>query len=306
MKKIIFYVTMFIVVSSYGQTKVGDIQFNDIDVFGGAELMLNGAGARDKMYAIALYLDFEVDGVEDGVMVAEKDATMAVTIKVMTSGAAKDFKELIRNGIERATDGNAYLIEDQIRDFLKILPEQINKYDIFKVVYHKGGDVSLYKRKELLGKIKGIEFKKALFKIWLGENPIDKILKKDLLASFQPNPVLGKWKTYDPKTGVALSIVQVYIINNRVYGSVERMLRLSERDAVCYECEGDDKNQKVEGLVIIKDMQLKKGKYVNGKFTDINTGKVSDCQLWVDLEELDVLNIKYKGSGGTHQWTKVK
>ncbi|WP_025741110.1 chalcone isomerase family protein [Aquimarina pacifica] len=299
--------TILTAISSFGQTKVGDIQFNDIDVFGKEELMLNGAGSRDKMYAMALYLDFEVDGVEDGVMVAEKDRTMAVTIKVMTAGATSDFREVIRNGIERATDGNAYLLEDQIRDFLKILPGEINKHDIFKILYVKGGDLLLFKRKELLGKISnGLEFKKALFKIWLGENPVNKDLKKDLLASFQPNPVLGKWKTYDPETGIAISIVQLYIIKNQVFGSIERMLRLSERDAVCYECAGDDKNQKVEGLVIIKDMVLKKGKYVDGKFTDVNNGRVSDCQLWVDVEELDVLNIKYKGSGGTNRWTRVE
>ena len=308
MSKITLFVTMLIVTISFAQTKVGDVQFNDVDTFDKTELMLNGAGSRDRMYAMALYLDFEVEGEEDGVMVAEKDTNMAVTIKVLAAGADAEFKKVIRNGLERATDGNAYLLEEKIREFLKILPAEISRYDIFKISYSKANKaLSVYKRKELLGTMnEALEFKKALFKIWLGENPINEDLKKDLLASFQPNPVLGKWKTYDPESGVAISVVQLYIIKNKVYGTIEQMLRLSERDAVCYDCQGDDKNQKVEGLTIIKDMESKGKKYAGGQYTNVKDGKVSDCQLWIDEENNDILHVKYKGSGGTLEWKRVE
>ncbi len=306
MKKVIYYIAFFCAVFSFAQTKVGDVHFNDVDVFDKSELMLNGAGVREKMYAIALYLDFEVDGVEDGVMVAEKDKTMAMTIKITSSIEDSDFKNIVRNGLERATDGNSYLLENQIRDFLNLLPNKINKFDIFRILYVKGGSLSLFKNKELLGTINSKEFKKALFKIWLGENPVDMELKEDLLASYEPNPILGRWKTYDKKSGVAINIVQLYIIENKVYGSIQRMLRISERDAICYECQGDDKNQNVEGLVIIKGLKLKGDKYVNGKFTDIKNGNVAECQMWIDEDDSNILNVKYKGGGGVHQWKKVK
>ncbi len=306
MKDLIYYLLLICPVFAFAQTQVGDLRFNDVDVFDDVELILNGAGEVEKMYAMALYLDFEVDGVEDGIRVAEKDVTMAITIKIISSMEDSEFKEMIRNGLERATDGNSYLLENQIRDFLHLLPNEIKRFDIFKILYTKGGKLSLYKNKELLGTINSKEFKKALYKIWLGENPIDNELKKNLLASYEPNPILGRWKTYDKKTGVAINIIQLYIIKDRVFGSVQRMLRISERDAICYECKGEDKNQNVEGLVILKDLRQKGERYVNGKFTDIKNGKVSECQIWIDEENKDVLNVKYKGGGGVHQWKRIK
>ncbi|WP_378185526.1 chalcone isomerase family protein [Aquimarina sp. W85] len=291
-----------------GQTKVGEVFFNDIDVFEGAELMLNGAGEKERMYALGLYLDFEVEGVEDGSRVANKDSDMVISIKIISSSIdGTDLKDMLRNGIERATDGNSYLLENEIRDFIKILPTEINKYDIFKIVYKKGGNLSLYRNKDKLGQINSLKFKKALFKIWLGENPVDEKLKEAVLASYTPNPILGRWKTYDKDTGVAINIVQLYMIEKQIFGSIQRMLRQSERDAVCHLCKGDDKNQKVEGLLIMKNLKHSKDfKYENGKYTDIKTGEVSDCDIWIDEDEMDVLNVKYKGGGGTHKWKRVK
>jgi len=272
------------------------------------ELMLNGAGERGRLYAIGLYLDFEVDGVEDGLLVSNKDVPMALTIKTTSDISGEDLRDIIRNGLERATDGNSYLMEDQIRDFLKILPIETNKYEIFKIIYTKDNNITLYKNKERLGSVKNsLEFKQALFKIWLGENPVDAKLKEDLLGSYDTNPILGQWKAYDKKTGVAINIVQLYMIKNEVFGSIQQMLRQSERDAVCYECEGDDRNQPVEGLVILRNLRNKSGfKYVNGKHTNIRNGKVSECQIWIDEDNMNILNVKYKGGGGVHQWKRIQ
>ncbi|WP_378182418.1 chalcone isomerase family protein [Aquimarina sp. SS2-1] len=308
MNRILHIVLFFVTFSSFSQTKVGDLHFNDIDVFENAELMLNGAGERDRLYAIGLYLDFEVDGVEDGLMVADKNTTMALTIKTIADVSNEEIKEIIRNGLERATDGNSYLMEDQIRDFLKLLPSSIDKYEIFKIIYTADKKLTLYKNTERLGSVRDcLEFKQALFKIWLGDNPVDVELKEDLLGSFDANPILGQWKAYDKKTGVAINIVQLYMIENKVFGSIQRMLRQSERDAVCYQCEGDDKNQPVEGLVIIKNLRSKgELKYADGRFTDIRSGKVSSCQIWIDEDDMNVLNVRYKGGGGVHQWKRVE
>ncbi len=308
MRRLLQFILIFVISYTFGQTKVGNLQFNDIDVFEGTELMLNGAGKKDNQYAIGLYLDFEVNGVEDGIMVAEKDATMALTLKATSNISNQKLKGMVRNGLERATDGNSYLFEDQIRKFLAILPEKISEYQIFKLVYTKDQTLIVYKNQDKLGTlVNSLEFKQALFKIWLGENPEDVTLKEDLLGSFESNPVLGQWKTFDKKTGVAISVVQLYVIKDWLYGSVNRMLRQSERDAICYECQGDDKNQKVEGLVILKRLRKNSsGKYVDGKLTDIKTGEIVDCQLWIDKKDENILHVKYKGSGGVLQWKKVK
>ncbi len=308
MKRFLLLLLFFPIFYSLAQTKVGNFHFNDIDTFGDKELMLNGAGKRDNLYVLGLYLDFEVDGVQDGIMVADKDETMAFTLKSSSHISNKKLTEIVRNGLERATDGNSYQYEDEIRNLIAILPKEIEKYQIFRIVYTKGDKISLYKNMNLLGSVKsGIEFKQALFKIWLGENPVDEKLKEDLLGTAETNPVLGQWKTYDKKTGVAISIIQLYVIKDRVHGSINRMLRQSERDAVCYECQGDDKNQKVEGLVILKRLREDgPNKYVDGKFTNITDGKVVDCQIWLDKKDENILNVKYKGGGGVHKWKRIK
>ena len=292
----------------YAQTIVGKTGFNDVDTFDKTELVLNGAGAKGREYAIALYLNFEVDGPEDGIMVAEKDADMAFTIKMTSSKDKDELKEMIRIGLERATDGNSYVLEDKIRDFIALIPSEMLKYEIFRISYEKGGVMKLYKNKEVVGRLDDAkEFKSAFFKIWLGTNPVDPALKINLLGSSDINPVLGSWKTFDKETGVALSIVRLYMIDKKLYGAIERMLRESERDAVCYKCQGEDKNQKVEGLVIIKDLKSKGNyKYDDGTFTDIVTGEIADSSIWIDDDHPNILKVKYKGGGGTHEWKRIK
>lgn len=309
MKLKVFSIFLLLTTVCVSQTKVGKIQFNDIDVFDDTELMLNGAGAKDKTYCIGLYLNFEVDGVEDGIKVAEKDADMALTIKTMTNTDKQDLKEMVRVGLERATDGNSYVLEDNIRDFLNLLPGQVDRYEIYKILYSKKDQtMSVFRNKTKLGVIeKSLPFKKAFFKIWLGNNPVDSALKEDMLGSGRGNPFLGKWKTYEKETGVARSIVQLYIIKNKLFGAVDQMLRESERDAICYKCPGQDKNLKVEGLVIIKDLvQKDETKYVDGTYTDVFTGDVSPLQVWIEEENPDILNVRYRGGGGTHEWKRIE
>ncbi|RZS92205.1 chalcone isomerase family protein [Aquimarina brevivitae] len=311
MKKILFlFLASFIYYSGIAQTKVGELYFNDIDTFDDKELVLNGAGKRDNLYAVGLYLnlDLEINGPQDGVMVAEKNSDMAITIKV-TDGTigCTELREMLRLGLERATDGNSYLLEKEIRDFLAIFPSDINRYDIFDILYKKNEGIFVFRNNKQIGTLKDLEFKKALFKIWLGDNPIDQTLKEELLKAYKPNPVLGKWKTYDKDTGVGISIVQLYMIDKKVFGSIQQMLRQSERDAVCYKCQGADKNQKVEGLVIIKNLKKKdEAKFADGTFTNINDGEVSPCQIWVDEDQPDILKVRYRGGGGVHEWKRIK
>ncbi|MBP2833719.1 chalcone isomerase family protein [Aquimarina sp. U1-2] len=308
MKNLTYCLTFFMTYVVIAQTQVGDVRFNDVDTFGELELILNGAGEDEDSYALASYfgLDFDVEDLENGNKVAEKDDHMALTMKMTSSMSQEKFTQMMRNGFERATDGNSFMYEDKIRQFLGFFPNKINKYDIYKMLYEKGGKISVYKNKEILGTLNDIEFKKALFKIWLGSNPLHQGLKEDLLASVDTNLVLGKWKTYDKETGVAINIIQMYMLKDKVFGSIVEMLRISEKDDVCFQCQGKDKNQKVEGLVILKNLKPKgEHEFGDGKFTNIRDGQVSDCQIWIDEDNRDILNVKYKG-GGTHQWKRVK
>ncbi|MCK8522254.1 chalcone isomerase family protein [Aquimarina sp. D1M17] len=306
MKKVLCYLTFITTVCTFAQTKVGAVRFNDTDKFGETELMLNGAGEREKLYAIGLYLDFEVSGPEDGVMVSEKDEAMAITIKATTTLNHKELEQLIRGGLEVATNGNSFKHEEDIRKFIGLLPHEVKKFDIIRILHSKGGKLSIYKNRTILGTMTSKDFKASLFKIWLGENPVDYDLKENLLAAYKPNPVLGKWRMIDKESGVALSIVQVYIIDGKVFGTIEKMMRESERDDVCFKCSGEDKNKKIEGMTILKGLQFRGDTYEGGTYTNVWNGEVSDCEIWTEEDKRDVLYVKYKGGGGIHEWRRIK
>jgi len=99
--------------------------------------------------------------------------------------------------------GNSFKFEKEIREFIDILPQEVKKFDILKILYKKGGELSVFKNKTLLGSMKSAPFKTALFKIWLGDNPIDYELKEKLLTAYEPNPILGRWRMIDKKTSIA-------------------------------------------------------------------------------------------------------
>ena len=64
--------------------------------------------------------------------------------------------------------------------------------------------------------------------------------------------VLGNWKIIKKETGEARSIVKIYEEDGEVYGRVTRILNEEKRDKLCTKCKGEDKNKKIEGLVLMK------------------------------------------------------
>jgi hypothetical protein len=68
---------------------------------------------------------------------------------------------------------------DMFKGFFK---EKINKKDIFIIVYVPGEGVSVLKNGVKKGTIDGLDFKKALFGIWLGNKPADDDLKAGMLG----------------------------------------------------------------------------------------------------------------------------
>ncbi|WP_343764766.1 DUF2147 domain-containing protein [Gangjinia marincola] len=122
--------------------------------------------------------------------------------------------------------------------------------------------------------------------------------------------VTGSWKTIDDESGVAKSIVEIYEDDGKLYGKVVRILKESERDRICTLCKGQDKNQPIEGLVILKDLEYDQGddEFEDGTVTDPENGKVYDVKIWLDEDNPDLLNVRgyiaffYR----TQQWKRVK
>ena len=104
--------------------------------------------------------------------------------------------------------------------------------------------------------------------------------------------VFGEWKTIDDNTGIAKSIVEVYEQNGKVFGRIKKILREDKRDVRCVHCKGDQKNQKVEGMLILKDLSKGKDDYEDGTVTDPENGKIYDAKIWLNEDDSDVLMVR--------------
>ncbi|MFD1095738.1 chalcone isomerase family protein [Salegentibacter chungangensis] len=187
MKKTVF---LLLAVISFGfasaqTTEVAGVQLPNSVNFGETTLSLNGAGVREKfwmdMYAGGLYLDSKSSDA-DAIMGANKPMAIKLHIvsKLITS---KKMMDAVNEGFENSTNGNTAAISTEIKKFISFFEEQINKDDVFDIVYLPAKGVVVYKNGKEQGTINGMEFKKALFGIWLSDKPADDDLKEAMLNS---------------------------------------------------------------------------------------------------------------------------
>ncbi|WP_104734033.1 DUF2147 domain-containing protein [Hanstruepera ponticola] len=131
-----------------------------------------------------------------------------------------------------------------------------------------------------------------------------------LLFSIKVNSqdIFGKWRTIDDQTHEPKSIVEVYKENGKVYGKIIDIYSESDKNALCKKCQGDDYNQPVVGLVIIKAL-TKDGKYYkDGTIFDPESGKNYTCRIALNDDNQDILEVRgyisflYK----TQYWERIE
>ncbi len=164
--------------------EIGGATLPDTLTAGTRELTLNGAGLRRKffvrVYAGGLYLTEKSD--DAGAIVAA-DEPMAIRMHFVREGVSpENLIEAWNEGFEAATGGNTAPIRSGIDKFNGFFTEETRKDDVYDIIYTPEQGVRLYMRDRLMGVIPGLEFKRALFAIWLGEKPADESLKKGMLG----------------------------------------------------------------------------------------------------------------------------
>ena len=124
----------------------------------------------------------------------------------------------------------------------------------------------------------------------------------------QSRGVIGKWNTIDEVSGKALSVVEIFESNNRIYGKVVEILNPKNRNNTCKDCPGDDNNKPVLNLIIIKGLVKDGTEYNDGKILDPKSGKLYKC--YIELENPNKLKVRgYLGIsliGRTQYWERVK
>ncbi len=164
------------------QTEVGGVNLPNSVEFENETLKLNGVGVREKfwmdMYAGGLYLQQKSS---DAKAIVNADEPMAIKLHIVSGMITpKRMTNAVDEGFVNATGGETSTIDPQIKTFKSFFKE-IGKGDVFDLVYLPKKGVKVYKNSNELGTVEGLEFKKALFGIWLSENPADDDLKEGML-----------------------------------------------------------------------------------------------------------------------------
>lgn len=185
MKKLAF---VFIALLSFGmtsaQTEVGGVKLPANESYQGQTLNLNGAGVREKLwidlYAGGLYLAKKSSNAS---AIVAADEAMSIKLHIVSKLISSDkMVEAVNEGFESSMNGNTKPLSSKIEQFKGFFKEEITKNDVFDIVYIPNTGVTAYKNDKELGTIKGMDFKKALFGIWLSNNPADDDLKEAMLG----------------------------------------------------------------------------------------------------------------------------
>ena len=91
-------------------------------------------------------------------------------------------KENVEEGFNKAMGGDTSSLQGRIDSFIAVFSDEINKGDSFIFVSVPGKGVTAYKGDKELVVINDDKFREVLFTIWLGSDPADKNLKKDMLG----------------------------------------------------------------------------------------------------------------------------
>lgn len=187
MKKIVALFVLLIAFSFNGeaQTKIGGIVVPNVMKVGEQYLKLNGGGVREK-YWIDLYIGclYLTNKTTDANKVINADEAMAIKMRIV-SGMVSNSKleDAVRDGMEKSTKGNIDPVKDRMEKLIKEgFSEDVEDGDVFDLIYVPGKGTTLKKNNKSLVTVKGLDFKKALFGVWLCDEPAQESLKKKMLG----------------------------------------------------------------------------------------------------------------------------
>lgn len=179
-------ICLFFFITAHAQvTKIGGLELKESIKLGDTNLQLNGAGQRSKLfidlYIAALYLSNKS---QDAQSIINADETMLIQIHVISNLiSSENLTRGTMEGFTKSTGNKTEAIQAQIDDFLEAFKEPIKIGDKFEIVYLPNKGVTVIKNRHITKKLAvDLEFKRALFGIWLSDNPAQKSLKNKMLG----------------------------------------------------------------------------------------------------------------------------
>jgi hypothetical protein len=177
-------ITTILTLSGSGiySAQIDGVYFQDVYSSPSGNLNLRGYSILNymmviKAYAGALYLQPSINS----------DQALSGTPRILElyyfhKIAADDFRESTIEMIKKNIDSAGFIrIQNQVDQFNTFYRDVIPG-DRYRAEYTPAGGTTLYLNGRALGTIKGDEFSRAFFSIWIGKNPIDKKFRDRLLG----------------------------------------------------------------------------------------------------------------------------
>lgn len=186
MKNILAVCCLFLIcmTSFTSAIEIGGVTLSDTMKLEKTTLKLNGVGLRKKVfvkvYAGGLYLESNQSQADT---IISADEPMAIRMHFIYDGVSSD--KLIsawNDGFAKSTSGSTGSIQKQIDQFNGFYTETAEKNHVHDLIYEPGKGVTVILNGKTVGIIPGLDFKKALFGIWLCDEPADKGLKNGMLG----------------------------------------------------------------------------------------------------------------------------
>ena len=103
--------------------------------------------------------------------------------------------------------------------------------------------------------------------------------------------IFGKWIMAN-ENGIETSIVEIYEKDEKVYGKIVNIIANEDKDALCEKCTGEEYNQPILGLEIIKGLEFDGTYYRNGSLFSPQKGKSYKCRLSLDKDNPNILEVR--------------
>lgn len=181
-----FFVVLFLLffVSPVSALELGGVQLPDSVTVTGQKLTLNGAGLRTKLflkiYAGGLYL---VKPLQNAEAIINADEAMLVRMHFIYDGVSPEkLQDGWKDGFTLTAPDADKNLQQAIVAFTELFNEQAKENDVYDISWLPGKGVEIRFNGKLQGEISGLDFKKGLFAIWFGEDPVDDDLKEGMLG----------------------------------------------------------------------------------------------------------------------------
>ncbi|ASP39283.1 signal peptidase [Bacterioplanes sanyensis] len=130
-------------------------------------------------------------------------------------------------------------------------------------------------------------------------------------AAIQADPAEGRWVTIDDEDGSQASVVEIRITEQGLLqGTIVELLREDDRGKTCEKCPDDFKDQPIEGLTFMWDLENDgEGQWRSGRILDPKSGSIYKSKLDVseDGQSLEVRGyIGVSWLGRSQQWLRYQ